>query len=142
MRHFGFNFNKLDMFFGNPQNNRLMCFGLFFLLTITAAFLFFGCAMGPQRQPEMYVPGVYKGVGEGMHGDIVVETEFSAFKIISVKVVQQEDTPNISDMAVERIPAAVVEAQTSAVDAVSGATETSEGIMAAVQSTISQALRK
>ena len=100
-----------------------------------------GCAAAPHRA-DLYVPGVYKGVGEGMHGDILVETEFSASRIISVKIVEHEDTPVISDAAIEKIPEAVLKAQNADVDVVTGATVTSEGIKVGVRNTISQALYK
>jgi uncharacterized protein with FMN-binding domain len=97
---------------------------------------------GTQKGSELYLPGTYRGVGEGMHGDITVETTFTPFRIVSIVVVDHQEIPGLADAAVARIPAAVISAQKSDVDAVSGATSTSEGIISAVQSTMSQALRK
>lgn len=112
------------------------------LLLMVPALAALGCAPALRPQAGTYVPGIYEGVGEGMHGDIVVETEFSTTNILAVKVIHHEDTPMVSDAAIDRIPAAIVKAQNVSVDAVSGATVTSKGIMAAVQHTISQALRR
>jgi uncharacterized protein with FMN-binding domain len=100
-----------------------------------------GCS-GLQHRADLYAPGIYKGVGKGMHGDIVVVTEFSTTGIIAVRVIEHEDTPIVSDAAVQKIPEAVLKAQNADVDAVTGATVTSEGIKSAIQSAISQALRK
>lgn len=117
---------------------------LLWMLLVAAAgsWILFGCAAGKHRMAGTYVPGIYKGVGEGMHGDVIVETEFSASRLIAVRVVKHEDTPGLSDAAIKMIPAAVLEAQNTEVDAVSGATVTSGGIKEAIQSAISQALRK
>lgn len=136
---------------GGYRNNRYLVWGktrhqvlrwMSFLLAGTLISVLFACALNPQKIEGVYIPGTYKGTGEGMRDDILVETKFSADRILGVKVVAHNDTANISDAAVEKIPDAIVTAQNSDVDAVSGATETSNGIKSAVESTIRQALRK
>ena len=82
-----------------------------------------------------YTPGTYTGEGTGNNADvkIVAEVTFSEDAITDIKVVSHAETPGISDPAFERIPAAVIEAQSLAVDAVSGATNTSRGLLAAIE---------
>ena len=82
-----------------------------------------------------YTAGNYTGEGTGNNADvkIVVEVTFSEDAITDIKVVSHEETPGISDPAFDRIPAAVMEAQSLAVDAVSGATNTSNGLLAAIE---------
>ncbi|MBR2664403.1 MAG: FAD-dependent oxidoreductase [Clostridia bacterium] len=82
-----------------------------------------------------YTAGTYTGEGTGNNPDvkIVVEVIFSDDAITDIKVVSHEETPGICDPAMERIPAAVVEAQSLAVDAVTGATNSSNGILAAIE---------
>jgi uncharacterized protein with FMN-binding domain len=135
-------YNKWGAHTGMLGKRRIISLWRLLFVTALPALILFGCAVGLQHHAGIYMPGIYKGVGEGMHGDIVVETEFSASGIIAVKVVSHEDTPIISDAAVKTIPAAVLKTQKAEVDAVTGATVTSEGIKLAIQSTISQALRK
>lgn len=84
--------------------------------------------------------GTYTGTGEGNNGPISVDVTFEADGRISVvEVTQHEETPNIADSAIEQIPSEIVEYQSIAVDTVSGATNTSNGILAAVADAISQA---
>jgi uncharacterized protein with FMN-binding domain len=132
-----YNWGAIYKFFGKSSITLFWMFSF-----ITATLIFLGCAVGLQSRANIYIPGIYKGVGEGMNGDIIVETKFTTSSILSVKVVEHEDTLNISDAAIKKIPAAVLEAQNANVDAVTGATATSEGIKLAIQSTISQASRK
>lgn len=84
-------------------------------------------------------PGTYKQSVVGMRDGLVVEVTLSAAKIESVKVLSSNETPGISEPAIEKIPAAVVAAQSIAVDTVSGATMTSRGILAAVSEAIKAA---
>lgn len=76
--------------------------------------------------------GVYTAAGTGMGGDVNVTVTVEGGKIVSVEVGTHNETPGISDPAIEKIPAAIVEAQSADVAAVSGATVTSEAIKAAV----------
>lgn len=88
-----------------------------------------------------YTAGTYTGSGKGNNADvaIVVEVTFSDSAITEVKVVSHEETPGLSDPAFAAIPGAIVEAQSLAVDAVAGATLTSQGILAAVEDAAAQA---
>ena len=96
------------------------------------------CA-GVPTQARTYTPGTYTGVGAGKNGDITVEVTFSAEKIESIRIVSHTETPSLSDAAIEQIPAKIVESQSLGVDAVSGATYTSDGIVEAVADAVKQA---
>lgn len=56
--------------------------------------------------------------------------------ITSVTVDSQDETPGVSDPAIEQIPAAIVAAGSTDVDAVAGATLTSNGIIEAVNNAL------
>ncbi len=71
--------------------------------------------------------------GTGHNDKIVVETKFVDGKIAAVTVVEHKESPSISDLAISEIPANIVKYQTVAVDSISGATFTSEGIKEAVK---------
>ena len=53
-------------------------------------------------------------------------------------MVSHNETPGISDPAIEQLPAAIVEANSTDVDSVSGASVTSKAIKEAVQEALSQ----
>ena len=61
--------------------------------------------------------------------------------IVSVTVTEHAETAGISDPAIERVPASIVEAQSVEVDTVSGATNTSNAIIAAVTAALEQAAK-
>jgi len=86
-----------------------------------------------------YKAGTYTGVSKGHNGDVKVEVEFSDTAIVSVKVVEHSESAGITDVPIERIPQEVVDGQTLAVDAVSGATVTSVAILAAIEDAVKQA---
>ena len=83
--------------------------------------------------------GSYTGVGTGKNGDVTVEVTVANGAISAVKVLSHSETPGISDPAIERIPAAIVDGQTVEVNAVAGATMTGDAILTAVKSCIQQA---
>ena len=83
--------------------------------------------------------GTYNGVGQGRNGDISVQMTVKSGKIADVKIVKHSETPGISDAAVADLPKAIVAAQTTGVDAVAGATMTTNGIKAAVADAIKNA---
>ena len=83
--------------------------------------------------------GTYTGVGQGKNGDVTVELQVTGGKLAAVRVVKHVETPGISDAAMTQFPQRVVDAQSLKVDAVSGATLTSDGIRNAVADAIRKA---
>lgn len=81
--------------------------------------------------------GVYEGSANGMGGAVKVAVTVSGGKITAVEVVEHNETAGISDPAIEQIPAKIVDAQSTDVDAVAGATVTSEAIKEAVKAALS-----
>jgi flavocytochrome c len=98
-------------------------------LAVVLALGILGCASSSKLN---FNPGTYQGTAPGFNGDVTMEVTVDAGRILSIRVVSQNDTPDISGLAYERIPAAIVAGQTLAVDTVSGATYSSKGIIAAV----------
>ncbi len=86
-----------------------------------------------------YKAGVYEGVGKGNNGPIKVKVTLSDSAIKAVEIVEQGETENIASGALESIPAEIVAKQSLAVDAVSGATHVSEGILEAVEKALAAA---
>ena len=84
-------------------------------------------------------PGVYEGEGTGIGGALKVAVTVSETEIEQVEIVSHGETAGISDPAIERIPAAIVEKQSLAVDTVSGATVTSGAILEAAEKALEAA---
>lgn len=83
--------------------------------------------------------GTYTAQAPGMAGDVKIEMTLSDDRIESVKVTEHKETPGISDPAIEQIPAGIVAGQGLKVDAITGATLTSNAILAAAEDCLKQA---
>jgi len=87
----------------------------------------------------MFKAGTYTATSKGHNGDIKVEVTVDESSIKDVKILEHIESPGISDPAINRIPKAVVDGQTLAVDTISGATITSEAILVAITEALKQA---
>ena len=74
----------------------------------------------------------FTGNGAGNNGDIVVSITMDGDALAAIEVLEHSETAGISDPAFAAIPEAIIAYQSVAVDGVSGATNTSNGIIAAV----------
>ena len=83
--------------------------------------------------------GTYEAAATGFHGDIKIAVTVDENAITAIEVLEQSETEGIGTVALEKLPAAVVAAQTVAVDAIGGATITSEAFKAAVTDALTQA---
>ncbi len=89
---------------------------------------------GPQGQ---YEDGSYAASANGMNGAVEVSVTVEGGRISSVEVTSHSETAGIGTEAVEKLPAAIIEAQSPEVDAVTGATITSNAIIEAVKKALS-----
>ena len=85
---------------------------------------------------QVYTPGTYTAEANGNNGAVSVSVTFSENAITDVVVGAHSETAGISDPAIERLPKAIVENQSLAVDAVSGTTNTSNAILSAVEACV------
>ena len=84
-------------------------------------------------------PNEYIGVGKSeIGGEVKVKVTMDGDKIAKIEVLSHNETAGISDPAFASIPAAIIAANSTEVDAVSGATKTSEALIAAVNDALSQ----
>ena len=74
----------------------------------------------------------FEGVGKGFGGEIKVAATVEGGKLTAVEVFSHGETAGISDPAFAKIPAAIIENQTVAVDTVAGCTFSSNGLIEAV----------
>lgn len=83
--------------------------------------------------------GVYQGSGQGYKSTITVEVTVVQGAVTNITVLEQNDTPNFYAYA-ESIPDTVVEEQSLQVDAVTGATYSSAGLLNAIEDALSGAV--
>ena len=81
----------------------------------------------------------YSATAFGFGGDVTVTVVLNGSDIVDVKVVGDKETSGIGTNAIDKLPAAIVAADSADVDVVSGATITSTAILEAVQEILDQA---
>lgn len=80
--------------------------------------------------------GKYVGQGQGFKSTISVEVIVENGKITAINILSHGETPFLSDAALDTVPKAIIAAQSTDVDTVTGATGTSRGIIAAVKNAL------
>ena len=73
------------------------------------------------------------GTGVGKDGDIKVQVTFDANKIQSIKVLSQNENPVLAEKVFTDLKDNVVKTNSTDLDAISGATFSSKGFLAAVK---------
>ncbi len=68
------------------------------------------------------------GIGSGIGGKVVIQITADPERIYDVQITEQSETIGIGSIAVDKRPAAIVEANSLAVDGIAGATITSNAI--------------
>lgn len=109
----------------------LLCLMLVTVLAIS------GCSS--ETSGKNFTGGTYTAEGQGHNGPIEVEVKVSDTQIEEIKIISHTESIGISDSALDRIPTAIIDRQSLAIDAVSGATVTSNGIIAAVEAALVKA---
>lgn len=100
----------------------------FLVFILALVFMFPGAALAQQDS--------YTASSDGMGGPVEVTVTFEGGKIASVTIGANNETPGVSDKALTDIPAQIVQYQSVALDAVSGATLSSNAIINAVKACI------
>ena len=80
----------------------------------------------------------YIGTSSTSRGEMKVKVTMDGDKIAKIEILENSETPGICDNAFNTIPQAIIDAQSAEVDAVAGATESSNAIMEAVKDALSQ----
>jgi uncharacterized protein with FMN-binding domain len=86
-----------------------------------------------------FTPGTYTSSARGIGSDVKVEMTFDETSITAVKIDASGETPDIGGKIASGMENAILSAQSADVDAVSGATVTSDAIKKAAADCISQA---
>lgn len=87
-----------------------------------------------------FTAGTYTGESVGFGGALKVSVTVDEENILSVDITESSETAGIGSIAVEQLPGKIVSAQSLAVDVVSGCTLSSNAIIAAVDSALSNAV--
>lgn len=107
------------------------------LLGAIISFALFLTACGGSSKGYNFKAGTYEGSGTGKNGSIKVSVEVTNDSIKKVDILEQNETPSIAKDALEKIPQNIVKEQSLAIDTISGATITSQGILDAVKDALS-----
>lgn len=86
-----------------------------------------------------YKDGTYTGEGTGFRPGLQVQVTIKSNKITNIEILSDNETPNYFSQASSTIPQEIIAAQSVQVDAVSGATRSSNGIMEAVSNALNSA---
>lgn len=86
-----------------------------------------------------YKDGTYTGTGSGYRPNLKVSVTIKSNKITNIEIVSHNESRGYYEEPFSVVPEEIIESQSTNVDAVSGATRTSNGIMSAVKNALSQA---
>ncbi|MBF7097655.1 flavocytochrome c [Alkalibacter mobilis] len=103
------------------------------ILLITLLFSIVGCQSTDSDADEIFTPGTYEGEGTGINGKIKLAVTVDESQIKTIDITEHNETAGVSDSAFEKLPAEIIEYQTVALDTVTGATYSSNGILEAVK---------
>ncbi len=95
-----------------------------------------------EAKPEVqgnYHDGTYTGTGKGNNGDITVQVVVEGGNVTSITLTDHHETPGIYEAAEKNVTSSIIQKQTTEVDSVSGATNSSKGIKEAVTNALKQA---
>jgi len=102
---------------------------ILFLLSLTVL----GCVSLGRRSDA---PEVYEGTAQGYRGPIRVQVRISEGSITEVFIVDSEEDSFVGGAAMEELLDMVILYNTTDIDAISGATESSRGFLEAIENAI------
>jgi fumarate reductase flavoprotein subunit len=105
------------------------------VLLLWTAGILFGCAGTPRT---LYRPGVYVGEGPGFRGPVRVAVTLDSGGVRGIEILEHGDDPLVGGAAMEELAELVSDWGSTDVDAVSGATESAAGFLAAVEDALAQ----
>lgn len=106
---------------------KLISYLLFIVILATS---FFGCQNGDKE--GKFTPGTYEGTGEGHGGTITAKVTVTTDEITEIEIDAPHETESIGGSAKDKVIESVLSSQSLAIDTVSGATESSTGMIAAI----------
>ncbi|MFC6181796.1 flavocytochrome c [Lactiplantibacillus daowaiensis] len=112
-----------------------------FLDSCFAKFMKFVTLVQAMAVPDAvsYQPGTYDVTAVGHNGNLPMSVTLSKNRIEDIQIDTSTETKGIAEVAFQRIPKAIIDGQTLAVDAISGASMTSHGVIDGVAEAIKAA---
>lgn len=114
------------------RNKRLLC------AVLSAALMTNSVHFAAVSGASAYKDGTYTGTAGGFNGDITVSVTIKDGSIFAIDVTDQKDTPSYWERAKVIIPEIISANGTEGIDAVSGATYSSQGIINAVNNALAK----
>ncbi|MFZ7119626.1 MAG: FAD-dependent oxidoreductase [Eubacteriaceae bacterium] len=112
-------------------------FSIVIVLFLTFAMILPGCTSTGSTQS--YTEGTYTATAKGNNGDVTIDVVFTDSKIDTIDVVSQSETEGLGTPALTTMSEKIIEAQSLAVDTVTGATNSSNAMLNAVADAVDQA---
>ena len=106
--------------------------------TVELLNIHFGFATAAAEEAPELAANEYIGVGKGFGGDIKVKVTMDGDKIAAIDVLEHGETAGISDPAFKLTEQLIGKTSVEGIDAVSGATFTSKGLLDAVANALAQ----
>ena len=106
-------------------------------VSIAASQLFGGASLA--EEAAVYTPGTYTASEQGLESTVTVTMTFDETSILDVQIDAAGETVGIGAATPEPLAKAILEAQSADIDAVTGATVTSNAVKKAAQNCIAQA---
>jgi len=103
----------------------LIVFDLFLIIT--------GCAV---LGSSLIESEIYEGTGKGFRGPVTVQVQMNGDDIVGINIIDSMEDPFVGEAAMEELLDLVVLYNTTDIDVVSGATESSKGFLEAVENAI------
>lgn len=108
----------------------------------TSAFV--GCSNGSNQETTPIeqtqgVSGTFEGQADGKHGPIKVAVSLEKDKIVDIKILETSENVVLSEPVYTKVRQTMINNNNVNVDTISGATETSNGYIKAVQDALAQA---
>ncbi|MGI6192452.1 MAG: FAD-dependent oxidoreductase, partial [Christensenellales bacterium] len=92
-----------------------------------------------EETPISFTPGTYTGTAKGYNGNVVLSVTFSKDAITGIEIVEQKETDHVGVPAFDILFKDIMDYTSTGVDAVSGATFTSNAVLTAVEDAAVQA---
>ena len=105
------------------------------LCVLTGFFLVSNCALTQMHNGQntgSLLPGIYEGSSEGYRGEIHVRLHIEGGSITEIEIIDSVEDRFVGETAMEELLELVLIYNTTDLDIISGATESSEGFLAAV----------
>lgn len=110
------------------------------IITMMLMITMFGCGTtNNNTTTTKFSAGTYSAEAQGFHGLIKLEVEVDENSILNVIVVEHDETQGVGSNAIDKLPSLIVEHQSLAVEAISGATVTSDALVKAVEMALVEA---